>query len=180
VEEAVRLNFLADVPWKAFGWIGLSALLYSAVTFDFGDFWDWLNTFVATGLSVIAGVLLYRHQTDRAEKQREDQLLTALAGELGACLGMLRGRPTPILVPTGTKTDEEGNSIRTFAPVEEAVLAHLPAVAVQEALRSAVFDYEDSRLLSNIAGHIHVHNSEVSFVLSGRSTPVSESIHPPA
>jgi hypothetical protein len=172
----VGVNVVRDVPWKAFGWIGLTAAWYSALTLGFGDFWDWLNTFVATPLSVFAGVLLYRHQTNRAAKEREDQLLTAPAGELRSCLGILRERPTPFRVPVGIKSDTQGQTVFTVADIGNAVLVPLPKVIVEEALRIAVFNYSDSLLLSNAAGYIRVHNSNVSFILSARENLVTQTM----
>lgn len=174
--ESVRLNIIKDVPWKAFGWIGLVAILYSALAYDFGNFSDWANTFVATALTVGAGVMLYRHQTERADEERRDQILTALAGELQACLGILRAPPSPLLVPTGFRQTDDGNLVLRVATVGEVVLVRLPSVLVVEALRSAKFDAEESHLLSNIAGHVQVHNSEVEFMLSSRQAPVTRVI----
>ena len=159
------MNIVKDIPWKAFSAIGLVAVFYSALTFDF---WDWPNTFVATTLYVFSGDLLYRHQADKTAKEREDQLLTALAGELRSCLEVLRGRPTPFQVSVNTKSDAQGRTVFALANVGNAVLMPLPKVVIEEALRSAMFDYSDSLLLSNIAAHIRVHDSEVSFILSAR------------
>jgi hypothetical protein len=155
----------------------LVAVLYSALAYGFGNFSDWSNTFVATALTVGAGVLLYRHQTERADEERRDQLLTALAGELQSCVDILRSRPTPLLVPAGhPRPTEEGKSVQSLASVGEVVLVRLPTVVVVEALRSAKFDSEDSHLLSTIAGNIQVHNSEAEFILSSRQAPITRVI----
>jgi Ni/Fe-hydrogenase subunit HybB-like protein len=151
----------------------LAAVFYSALAYDFGNVSDWANTFVATALTVGAGVLLYRHQTDRADEERVDQLLTALAGELQSCLNILRARPSPLRVPTGAQLTDTGALAFTFGDLGHVVLVRLPMVVVVEALRSAKFDADDSFLLSNIAGHIQVHNSEVDFILSARQVLVT-------
>ncbi len=54
------------------------------------------------------------------------------------------------------------------------MLVPLLKVVVEEALCCAVFDCSDSLLLSDIARHIHVHNSEVSFILSARENLVTK------
>lgn len=167
-----------DIPWKPFGWIALAAALYSAIVFDFsgGQGWEWLNTFMATILSVFAGIFLYRHQTAVAEDDRRDQLLTALAGELKACIGILRTPPTPIVIPRSVTTGEGDATVVNTAKIGEAVLIHLPAVVAEEALRAAVFDTEESFMLSNIDRQIHIHNSELSFILQTRTAQVSRTV----
>jgi hypothetical protein len=74
------------------------------------------------------------------------------------------------------KSDTQGQTVFTVADIGNAVLVPLPKVIVEEDLRSAVFDYSDSLLLSNIAGHIRVHNSEVSFILSARENLVTQNM----
>jgi hypothetical protein len=53
------------------------------------------------------------------------------------------------------KSGAQGQTVFTVAGVGNAVLVPLPKVIVEEALRSAVFDYSDHLLLSNTAGHTH-------------------------
>lgn len=167
-----------DVPWRPFGWIVLIAALYSAIVFDFSDGqgWDWINTFMATILSVFAGIFLYRHQTARTEEDRRDRLLAALAGELKSSLGILKAPPSPILIPEGVATGEDGAPVVKTTKIGEAVLVNLPTVVVEEALRAAVFDAQESLLLANIERHLHIHNSEVSFVLQTRTAKVSRTV----
>lgn len=79
---------LREVPWTGFGWILFAAIFYSVlllVVFPEG-FWEWLSTFLATFLSVLAAVFLYRHQFNRAEVERMYRMYMLMDADLEAML----------------------------------------------------------------------------------------------
>ena len=80
-----------DIPWAGLGWILFAAILYSSVVLVLasGEFWDWLNTLVATLLSVLGALFLYRRQTNRAAEERMYQLQMTLDADLEALLTRL-------------------------------------------------------------------------------------------
>src|SRR5215210_1776028 len=69
---------ISDIPWAGFGWILFAAIVYSTLIFGIApeEFWEWSSTFVATILSVLAAVALYRHQGNRAEMEKLYKLHT--------------------------------------------------------------------------------------------------------
>src|SRR5215211_662772 len=100
---------IREVPWAGLGWILLVAVLYSVmlvVVFPEG-FWEWLSTFLATFLSVLAAIFLYRHQINRAEEERMFQMYLTLDADLEALLMRIdpsrsnNAKPLSITLPGG-------------------------------------------------------------------------------
>jgi hypothetical protein len=101
---------------------------------------------------------LERGQTDN---DRRDQLLTAFASEVRASQIILRGRPTPII----------GSNGKVFG---EVVVVSLPSIVVEECARSGLFTSEHTDDFFNLAGHIQVHNAEISVLQAARTGFVSD------
>jgi len=99
-----------EVPWAGLGWLLLVAVLYSVlllVVCPEGLFWDWLSTLLATLLSVLAAIFLYRHQINRAEEERMFLMYKALDADLEALLLRIdpsrssNVKPLSITLPSG-------------------------------------------------------------------------------
>jgi len=121
--------------------------------------WSWLTQVSATLLGTIAGVAvglwLFEYQSHKADETKEDQLLTALAGETQSILNILQGPVRPIWGPGGLVLDE-------------VVTVSLPTLVAQEAIRSGVFYSSEVLLLSNIVDHLQIHNNLLFFILSAQ------------
>lgn len=126
----------SDIPWAGFGWVLFAAVLYSALIFvkSPDNFWEWLSTFVATILSVLAAVALYRHrhQTNRAEMENLYKLHTTLDADLESILYRLDTsrvdrKPLSIHLPTGETASAHVSMGEDRVPVfEELAKAGLP------------------------------------------------------
>lgn len=97
-----------DIPWAWLGWILLAAALYSGIALWLtpGEFWAWLSTFVATLLSVLAAIGLYRHQGNRAEMEKLYRLYMTLDADVESLLTRIdpsrsEVKPLSITLPTG-------------------------------------------------------------------------------
>ena len=114
------------------------------------------------GLAAYFGIRQVRFQRRIAEKDRRDQLLTALDSEIRASQRILSGRPTPI------------EHWVTRKEVGRIVLVPLPHVVVEEAARSALFSSEETDGFFNLSGKIQVHNNEITFFYATRTGLVTE------
>jgi hypothetical protein len=95
---------VSEVPWAGLGWVLLVAVLYSVlllVECPEGLFWDWLSTLLATLLSVLAAIFLYRHQINRAEEERMFLMYKALDADLETLLLRIHPFRSSKLKPSG-------------------------------------------------------------------------------
>lgn len=97
-----------EVPWAGFAWIVFVAALYSGLLLMLSpkEFWEWSSTFVATFLSVLAAVFLYRHQNNRAENEQMYRMYLVLDADLEALLTRIdpsrrKMKPLSITLPSG-------------------------------------------------------------------------------
>jgi hypothetical protein len=97
-----------EIPWAGFAWVSIVAILYSTLILWLAseEFWDWLSTFMATILSVLAAIFLYRHQGNRAELEKLYRLYMVLDADLEALLTRIDPSrndigPLSITLPTG-------------------------------------------------------------------------------
>lgn len=97
-----------EVPWAGLSWIVLAAVLYSVLLLVVHDkgIWEWLSTFLATFLSVLAALFVYRHQVNRAEVEKMYTMYLALDADLEALLTRIDpsrgpGFPLTVVLPSG-------------------------------------------------------------------------------
>jgi hypothetical protein len=127
------------------------------------ELWDWLITGMATLLSLVIALGIFEYQSWRADEDKQDQFLTALAGELQANLDSLRSKDRTKL--HGRIFGHEQH----YIPIAEARLVRLPPLVIESAISSGLFDAYDTLVLTHIARALIVHNAEVEFLLSIRS-----------
>lgn len=144
-----------------------SFALFLALAFTFlvwmlkpSGMWDWLITFAATLISVIAAVALFWYQRDKNDNERQEQLLIALAAEARACLRTLDEPPAPI------------STLRDNREIARAVLAPLPTAVLDETIRSGLHDPQDSYNLIFMARALEAHNSDIATALSMQTVEV--------
>jgi hypothetical protein len=146
------------------GILGILALVcFAAVVILFApeneQVWDWFIQVAATGIGTIlaaaAGIALFNYQSQKTAESREEQLLTALAGETQATQNTLSEEPSKFKMPDGT--------------IEHVILVRLTFLVAEEAIKSGVFTSNEARLLAGLIGILQVHNDEVYFILSTRT-----------
>lgn len=100
---------LRDVPWAGLAWVLAAATVFSLLIRHFfpDTFPMWISTFVATLLSVLAGVFVYRHQVNRREIENLYRLYMILDADIGAMLWRLDssisgGGPLEVKLPSGS------------------------------------------------------------------------------
>lgn len=106
-----------DFPWAGFAWILFAALLYSLLVLFLapdGEFWEWLSTLVATLLSVLGAVFLYRHQSNRAEAGRMYLLHMALDADLEALLTRLDPSRDGLSEPLTITLPPDGRKVSAY------------------------------------------------------------------
>lgn len=126
--------------------------------------WDWLITFVATLLSVIAAVALFWYQRDKSDSERQDQLLTALSVELWVVLKILDGSRYPV----GSTTGEE---------LGTTVMETLPTTVLEETVRSGLYSPEWTSFLVHLVGYIQAHNNDVWYFRSTQVLPKGPAVN---
>ena len=150
---------------RVLGFIGILcaivAIFDKVRTYSEDGFVELTGTFLGAGLAAGIGIwplYLERGQTD---KDRRDQLLTAFLSEVRASKIILRGGATPI----------KGSNGKVYG---EVVVVSLPSIVVEECARSGLFTSDHTDDFFNLAGHIQVHNAEVSFLQAARTGFVSD------
>lgn len=158
------MSTLKARPILAVGILGILALVCcSAVVVLFApakeQVWDWFMqvaaTVIGTILAVQVGIGLFNYQSRKTDETREEQLLTALAGEIQGNQNTLSGAPSAFKIPDGT--------------IERVILVRLTFLVAEEAIKSGFFTSDEARFLSELIGRLHVHNDEVYFILSTRT-----------
>jgi len=131
------------------------------------EFWEWLITLAGTGLAALFAVGVFEYQSRQNERDRQKKLLVALAAELQSNLDIIRSEHrTPFI----TRDQRPGAKTR-YVKYADAKLVPMPPIVAEAAIRSGVFDAHDVYLLTRIVRGLHIHNSEVSYLLSIRSNP---------
>ena len=127
--------------------------------FDHAAFMSWISTLVATFvgavLALAVGIGLFNYQAGETDRKRQSQLLEALAAELQANLDLLRSGRLHLI--------EAGDKEWKLA------LVHLQPLIIEEAVRSGVFDSEDTHKFIHLERAIRSYNADVSYVLNMRS-----------
>jgi uncharacterized membrane protein YccC len=140
-----------------------AAVIFTVVFRLFADeqqpVWDWFvqlaATLIGTILAVAGGLWLFNYQSRKTDENREEQLLTNLAGETQANQNILNQRASEYRTREGT--------------TEHVILVRLSFLVAQEALRSGVFTSNEARFLSELIGELQTHNEEVRNILSTRT-----------
>ena len=150
---------------RIFGFVGflcaIVAILDAVRTYSENALVEFTGTFLGAGLAAGIGVWLLYLERGQTDEDRRDQLLTAFASEVRASKIILRGTSTPI----------EGSNGKVFG---EVVVVSLPSIVVEECARSGLFSSEHTDDFFNLAGHIQVHNAEVSFLQAARTGFVTD------
>ncbi len=148
----------------------LAAELFTQVLLETrsnNELWTWLIELTATSLSALFAVSVFEYQSRQTERDRQYKLLAALAAELQSNLNIISSEHrTPFLA----RIQLPGTTQMRYVKYAEAKLVPMPPVAAEAAIQSAVFDADDVYLLTRILRELHVHNTEVSYLSSVRST----------
>ena len=145
----------------------LSAEIFTQILLETrprAELWDWLITFVATGLSALLALGLFGYQSWQTERDRQNQLLAALAGELQSNLDIIRSEHRTPFISRGTKPG-------SYFKYADAKLIRLDPIVLVETIRSGVFDAADVYRLTRIVRELQVHNDDIGYLLSLRSAP---------
>jgi len=140
-----------------------AAALFTLVFWLFADeqqpLWNWFiqlaATLFGTVLAVAGGLWLFNYQASKTDETREEQLLKTLAGETQANLNILSDEPSAFETLDRT--------------IDHVVLIRLRFLVAEQAIKSGVFTSDEARFLSELIGHLQVHNDEVYFILSTRT-----------
>ena len=128
------------------------------------ELWEWIITGIATLLSLVFALGVFEYQGWRNDEHKRNQFLAALVGELRSTIDSMRSEDrTPIY---GRVLEQEGDA-KVY--LGDARLVRVPPVAAQAAISSALFDAEETWLLTRIVRELLVHDTEVDFLLSTRS-----------
>jgi len=100
-------------------------------------------------------------QNQQRDRDRQNKLLSVLGAELHTSLNILRSESQTKI---GVQDPASGEGVM----LDESILVTLQLRSVEEAIRSGVFDIDDTLLLVNLANHVDTHNKEVDFLLSIR------------
>lgn len=145
----------------------LGAVIFLLVLLRFrplAELWDWLISLMATLLAALFAIGVFEYQSWRTERDRQDRLLEALSAELQSNLDILRHEHrTPFV--------SQGKEPGSYVKYATAKLVPLDPIVVVEIIRSGVFDGDDVYLLTRIARTLQLHNTEVDYLQSLRSTP---------
>lgn len=117
---------------------------------------DWLNTLVATVLSVfsalVVGLVLFRFQTKEADAKKREELAALLEVELAELEREFMASRT--VVPDGILED-----LRSSAFHEIRLSIHHPhPLAIEEAIRSGLFDAQLTAGMLVLAREMKAHN----------------------
>lgn len=123
--------------------------------------WDLVNTFVATFASVVfaffVGILLFDYQVEATDARRTERLGSLLMAELSDSVAALADA-APVQMPLA-----DGS-------VAEAVIAHVQPLAVEEAVRSGLFDPSHAEAALRLSKNMRAYSAGVSALLSFVST----------
>jgi hypothetical protein len=150
------------VPWRDIGRLatvlGVALIVYTvAVALASPDqLFDWLNTLVATVLSVfsalVVGLVLFRFQTKEADAKKREELAALLEVELAELEREFMASRT--VVPDGILED-----LRSSAFHEIRLSIHHPhPLAIEEAIRSGLFDAQLTAGMLVLAREMKAHN----------------------
>lgn len=139
--------------------IAVSYTVYVCVASPSGSLATWLNTLVATTVSVIfAGVIgltLYRYQVRNNDRKRREELRTLLLTELDETAKVMEEHPSSINI---WKVTALYNPLGFDARLKK----HHPApLAIEEAIRSGLFAPDVTAKLQSLARLMHTHILEV-------------------
>lgn len=136
----------------------ITATGYSLVVFclHHEKFWDWLNTFVGTGLSffvaVLSGIILWRHQTNAAENSEHKALCALLTAEFSDLISIL--------------SDTSRMDIALPSKVKCSVLiAFVQPLATEKAALSGLFKQMERENLLHLARKLRMFNFKLEYFL---------------